>query len=392
MSEYYEALGVSKSATAEEIKKAYRKQAIKYHPDKNPGDKEAEKKFKEISEAYEVLKDDNSRRMYDQYGKEGMQGMGGMGSGGMGGFGSMDDALNAFREAFGGGGGGVFDSIFGGFGGGYQSGPQPQAGANKKTSIKISFEEAAKGVDKEIIITHLATCDGCHGRGAKSDSDITTCSTCSGSGQVYETRGFFSMQAPCPTCSGSGQMVKNPCNDCSGVGQVRKKQRVKLPIPAGIDDGVSLKMSGYGDAGLHGGPVGALYVFIEVEPHPLFDREGDDLLLDLPLTMSECALGTKKEIPSLLGNEVSKLTIPEGTQSGKVFRVRGAGLPNVHSRSKTKGDLLIRVLVETPTHLSSKQKSLFKELAKEEESMQFTAKKSFLEKAKALFSKPTTKA
>ena len=390
MSDYYEVLGVSKNATADEIKKAYRKQAIKYHPDKNPGDKEAEKRFKEISEAYEVLKDDNSRHMYDQYGKEGMQGMGGMGAGGMGGFGSMDDALNAFREAFGGGGGGgVFDSFFGGFGGGHHAGPQPQAGASKKTSIKISFEEAARGVDKEIIITHLATCDGCRGKGAKSDKDITTCSTCSGTGQVYETRGFFSMSAPCPTCSGSGQMVKTPCSDCSGVGQVRKKQRVKLPIPAGIDNGVSLKMSGYGDAGFHGGPAGALYVFIEVEPHPLFDRDGDDLLLDLPLTISECALGAKKEIPSLLGSEVSKLTIPEGTQSGKVFRVRSAGLPSVHGRGK--GDLLIRVIVETPTHLSSKQKTLFKELAKEEESMQFSAKKSFLEKTKALFSKSASK-
>jgi len=389
MSDYYQLLGISRDATADEIKKAYRKQAVKYHPDKNPNDKAAEAKFKEISEAYDVLKDDQSRQIYDQYGKDGLQGMGGGMGAGMGGYGSMDDALNAFREAFGGGGGGVFDSFFGGFGGGHtQTGPQPQVGASKKTSITISFEESASGTDKEIIISHLANCDECSGKGAKSSSDIMTCSQCQGSGQVFETRGFFSMSATCSQCQGSGQMIKTPCSGCKGAGQVRKKQRVKIHIPKGVDDGIRLKMTGYGDAGIHGGPAGDLFVFVEVEPHPLFERDGDDLLLDLPITFSESALGTKKEIPSVLGDDLSKITIPEGTQSGKVLRVRGAGMPNIHGRGK--GDLLVQVVVETPTALSSKQKELLKELQKLEESAHHPKKKSFIEKLKALLPKTPT--
>lgn len=388
MSDYYQILGISRNATADEIKKAYRKQAVKYHPDKNPDDKNAEAKFKEISEAYDVLKNDQSRQMYDQYGKEGLQGMGG---GGMGsGYGSMDDALHAFREAFGGGGGGgIFDSFFGGMGGGHtQAGPQPQVGASKKTSIKISFEESARGSDKEIIVSHLANCDECAGKGAKSASDIITCSHCRGSGQVFETRGFFSMSATCSSCQGSGQTIKTPCSGCGGAGQVRKKQRVKIHIPKGVDDGMRLKMTGYGDAGIHGGPAGDLFVFIEVESHPLFEREGDDLLLDLPITFSESALGTKKEIPSVLGDEISKITIPEGTQSGKVLRVRGAGMPSVHGRGK--GDLLVRVVVETPSALTTKQKELLKELQTLEASAHQPKKKSFTEKLKALLPKTRT--
>ncbi|MBI5273554.1 MAG: molecular chaperone DnaJ [Chlamydiales bacterium] len=384
MTDYYATLGVSKESTQEEIKKAYRKQAIKWHPDKNPDDPEAEKKFKEVSEAYDVLSDENKRRIYDQYGADALRGAAAGGGPRGGGFASMDEALRTFMNAFGSGGGGgesIFDSFFGGgFGG--QAGAYESKGANKKLSLSISFEEAIKGVEKEVFITRLMNCDACRGSGAKSSSDIQACRTCGGAGQVHHTRGFFSLATTCPTCHGAGKIIAKPCSECQGIGKVKKKEKIKIPGPAGVDSGMRLKMSNLGDAGEQGGPPGDLYVFITVKPHEFFLRDGDDVILDLPLSYTDAALGAKKDIPTP-EEGCYRITIPEGTQTGKVFRIRNQGLPNVHQQGR--GDLLVRVHIETPVSLNQKQKDLLKELEKLEEPKNSPRKKSFFEKIKNFF-------
>lgn len=382
--DYYEVLGVAKGCSQEEIKKAYRKMAVKYHPDKNPGDADSEARFKEVSEAYEVLNDPDKRAMYDRYGKEGAYAR----AGGPQGFGSMEDALRTFMGAFGGGGQGggesIFETLFGGMGGGREQSHIRQ-GASKKATIRISFAEAAKGVEKELAVTRLVSCSVCHGRGSATADGVKRCTQCNGAGQVFQTRGFFSMSSTCPQCHGEGKIVTNPCKECRGQGHVREKQHVKVHIPAGVDTGMRLKMNGYGDEGDGGGPPGDLYVFINVDAHPIFQREEDNLLLDLPIGFAEAALGAKKEIPTL--SESCLLTIPEGTQSGKVFRVRGKGFPNVHGRGK--GDLLIRIIVETPTHLTDKQKEMLQTFGETEGVENLPSKKSFMEKIKSFFSDPS---
>ena len=383
MNDFYEILGVSREATAEEVKKAYRKKALKNHPDKNPGDPDAEKRFKEISEAYEVLSDDQKRQVYDRYGKEALQGAG---VGGHPGYSSMEEALSTFMGAFGGmGADSIFDSFFGGLGGeGYQRSGATirRPGASKRVNITLSFEEAAKGADKELAITNLETCGTCHGKRANSSEGIKKCSRCGGAGQVFEQRGFFSMSMTCPQCHGEGQEVTDPCKGCQGQGLVKKKQHVKVHIPPGVDTGMRLKMSGYGDAGLNGGPHGDLYVFITIKPHEVFERQGDDVILNLPVSFSEASLGAKKEVPSLFAH-TCRITIPEGTQSGKVFRVRKEGFPNVHGRGK--GDLLVRVFIETPTKLTNRQRELLQEYSKLEGPHNLPRSKSFLDKFKGLF-------
>ena len=387
MSDYYDTLGVSKGATPEEVKKAYRKMALKFHPDKNQGDDGAASKFKEISEAYEVLSDENKRKMYDQFGKEGVRGSGMGGGAGAAGFSSMEEALRTFMGAFGqgggrqAGGGSIFDSFFGFEGGGNESSFARQ-GASKKIQVAVTFNEAAKGVQKEASITNYANCNKCDGNGAASKSDLKTCSSCNGSGHVQQNRGFFSMTSTCPNCHGSGTMIANPCNSCHGSGKSKNKQSVKIQIPAGIDSGMRMKMSGFGDAGENGGPAGDLYVYIQVKPHDVFNREGDDVILALPISFIDAALGAKKEIPTLVGSTY-RITIPEGTQPGKVLRVKGQGFPNVHGNGK--GDLLVQIQVETPVHLSTEQKTILRGFADTEKPQNSPKSKSFFDKIKSLF-------
>lgn len=388
MKDYYSILGISREATPEEIKKAYRKKALESHPDRNPGDPKAEQQFKLISEAYEALSDENKRRIYDQYGEDGLKGAAGMGGGGGfggGGFGSMEEALRTFMGAFGGGGGGRgAESIFDFFGGGMDGGDGgPRQGASKKATVRIPFEEAAKGVEKEIAIQNFISCEACRGSGARSKTGIKTCATCQGKGQVYQSRGFFSMSSTCPHCNGAGQVITDPCKTCSGAGRTKEKQRIKIRIPPGVDNGMRLKMSGYGDAGEGGGPPGDLYVDIEVEPHEAFKREGDDVYLDLPISFVEAALGCKKEVPTPFGESV-RIQIPEGTQNGKLLRVSGKGFPNVHGRGQ--GDLMIRVAVETPVKLSEKQKELLRSFEELETPSNHPRKKGFFDKIKVFFS------
>lgn len=387
--DYYATLGVERTASGEEIKKAYRKKALQYHPDRNQGNPKAEAQFKLVSEAYEVLSDENRRRVYDQYGEEGLRGPGaggGQGGGfpGGGGFASMEEALRTFMGAFGGGQGGgesVFDSFFGG-GGGEEEGGQ-RKGASKKVTLKVTFEEAARGTEKELAISNYVTCETCRGSGAKSKNGVQTCSSCQGKGQIYQSRGFFSMSSTCPHCGGAGQIITDPCKACHGAGRVKEKQRIKVRIPAGVDNGMRLKMNGYGDAGEAGGAPGDLYVYIEVEPHEAFTREGDDVYLELPITFAEAALGTKKEVPTPLG-EQARIQIPEGTQNGKLFRVSGKGIPNVHGQGH--GDLLIRISVETPVKLSEKQRELLRSFEQLESPQNHPRKRTFLEKLKVFFS------
>jgi molecular chaperone DnaJ len=386
MADYYDILEVSHSATAEEIKKAYRKKALQFHPDKNPGDAQAEKRFKDVSEAYEVLSDDKKRQIYDRHGKEGLQGA--AAGAGMHGFSSMDEALRTFMGAFGMGGGGesIFEFFGGGGGadfGGREGKRGARQGASKRVNITISFEEAAKGVDKELVVTNYVTCSVCNGRGANSTQGIKTCTQCGGRGQVFEQRGFFNMTMTCPTCQGEGKVITDPCKNCNGQGAVKEKQHIKVHIPAGVDSGMRLKMSGYGDAGQAGGPPGDLYVFITVEPNDIFEREGNDILLDLPISFTEAALGCKKEVPSIF-HQTCRITIPEGTQNGKIFRVKGEGFPNVHGHGK--GDLLVRIFVETPTGLSDRQKQLLQEFSELEVPNNLPKRKGFLDKIKEFFS------
>ena len=385
MADFYNVLGVPKDASAADIKKAYRKLAVQYHPDKNPDDNTAQEKFKKISEAYETLSDDKKRQMYDQFGEEGLRGGGMGGGGGHQGFSSMEEALRTFMGAFGGGGasGGpnasMFDNIFGfeqqGGGGNY-----PSQGASKKLSLTIEFDEAAKDLTKEAIINRTIACSKCKGRGAENPSDIKTCKTCNGQGQVQQTRGFFSMASTCPTCHGSGTMITKACGACHGSGKDKKKETIKIQIPAGIDSGMRLKMSGYGDAGENGGPAGDLYVYITVKPHEMFQRQGDDIYLDLPITFTEAALGTKKQIPTI-AKEAFLLTIPEGSQPGKMLRVKGQGFRNVHGNGL--GDLIVRINIETPVNLSSSQKKLFTDLGETIVSSNSPNTKSFFEKLKS---------
>jgi molecular chaperone DnaJ len=382
MADYYEILGVSKEATPEDVKKAYRKKALQYHPDRNPGNPESEKQFKEISEAYEVLSDDQKRKMYDRYGKEGMQGYAGAHPGARGGgYASMDEALHTFMGAF--GGESIFEQMFGFGGEGGAGGGSSQPGASKRVTETISFQEAFSGVEKELTVMNYILCETCHGKRTTSAGGVKRCPRCGGAGQVFEQRGFFSMSMACPQCHGEGQVIQDPCTACRGEGRVKGKRKAHFHIPPGVDTGMRLKLSGYGDVGIGGAPAGDLFVSINVEPHSVFERQGNDISIELPISFAEAALGCKKDIPSLQKN-VIKLAIPEGVQSSKILRVKSEGFPNIHGSGR--GDLLVKVVVETPTDLSASQKTLLKEFLDSETSTNFPKKKSFFERLKALFS------
>ncbi len=381
MTDYYQLLEISKNATQDEIKKAYRKSALKYHPDKNPGDAAAEKKFKQISEAYEVLSDEKKKQIYDQYGADALKG--GAAGGHPGGFSDMEEALRTFMGAFGGGGGGQ-DSIFGNMFGFEDGGESSRQGASKRMNLSLSLEEAVRGVEKEVSLTNYVHCSSCKGSGAATASSIKTCSKCQGRGQIHQSRGFFNMATTCPHCQGKGSTITDPCKTCHGQGRTKEKQKTTIKIPAGIDSGMRLRVAGYGDAGEGGGPSGDLYVYVTVNPHKIFHREGDDLVMEVPISFVEAALGCKKEIPTLLDGNC-KVNIAEGTQTGKILRVRNEGVPNVHGHGK--GDLLIKLLIETPVDLNEKQKSLLKEFGDLEKEHNSPRKKTFFDKVKVLFSK-----
>ncbi|HBI91602.1 MAG TPA: molecular chaperone DnaJ [Terrisporobacter glycolicus] len=355
--DYYDVLGVGKSADATEIKKAYRKLAMKYHPDKNPGDKEAEEKFKEINEAYEVLSDETKRNNYDQFGHEGVNGQGFGGAGGFGGqgFGGFDDI---FGDIFG-------DMFGGGFGGGRPRRRGPERGADIRQRINISFEEAAFGKKVQVKINRSEECDECHGSGAKPGTSKKTCPTCNGSGQVQSVQrtpfGNIASTRTCATCNGEGEVIDSPCSKCHGKGSIRKTKTIEVDIPAGIDEGQMIKLSGQGELGTRGGPRGDLYIEVSVNVHQLFTREGYDVYLEMPITFAQATLGDEIQVPTLDGKV--QYQVPEGTQTGTVFRLKGKGIPKL--RSNVRGDQYVKVTVEIPKKLNDKQKELVRQFAKE---------------------------
>ncbi|WP_340615376.1 molecular chaperone DnaJ [Xenorhabdus entomophaga] len=342
--DYYEVLGVSKTADEKEIKKAYKRLAMKYHPDRNQGDKDAESKFKEIKEAYEILTDSQKRAAYDQYGHAAFE-HGGMG-GGAGGFGGGADFSDIFGD--------VFGDIFGG--GRRQQ--RPSRGSDLRYNMELTLEEAVRGVTKEIRIPTLETCDTCHGSGAKAGTSPETCSTCHGAGQVQMRQGFFAVQQPCPQCHGRGKIIKNPCGKCHGHGRVEKYKTLSVKIPSGVDTGDRIRLSGEGEAGEHGAPSGDLYVQVQVRTHHIFERDGSNLYCEVPINFATAALGGEIEVPTLDGRV--SLKIPAETQTGKLFRMKGKGVKSV--RGGVQGDLLCRVVVETPVKLNEEQKELMRKL------------------------------
>ena len=385
-SDYYSTLGVSQSASADEIKKAYRKLAVKYHPDKNPGNKEAEDTFKGICQAYEVISDTSKRQQYDAVGHDSYTRKGGGGGGyGGGGF----DPFDVFAQAFGGGGGGgggIFDSFFGGGGGGGGRRPSngPAVGADLRHDLEIGFEEAVYGTEKEIKVKRSASCGTCSGSGCAAGSSKSTCRHCGGSGQISVSQGFFSVRQACHYCQGTGQIIEKKCGTCHGEGRVMETGTVKINIPAGVDTGNRLRVTGEGEAGLRGGPSGDLYVVMHVEDHELFQREGDDIVCEVPVDFATAALGGSIEVPTIGGK--MKIKIATGTQTGSTLRLRGKGIPSVRGRGR--GDQYINILIETPKALSKRQQELleeFREISKDDVNCHPIGTK-FFSKVKSMFS------
>lgn len=347
--DFYEILGVQKDADDAALKSAFRKLAMQYHPDKNPGDAEAERKFKELNEAYQVLSDPQKRGAYDRFGHQAFEGGGG--PGGPGGFGP--DFASSMSD--------IFEDIFGDvFGGGRRSGgPRGrERGADLRYNLEISLEEAFKGKNATIKVPTAITCDACNGTGAKPGSKPKTCGTCGGAGRVRATQGFFSIERTCPTCNGRGEVIEDPCRACGGAGRVTRERTLSVNVPAGVEDGTRIRLAGEGEAGARGAPSGDLYIFLSVKPHGFYSRDGADLFCRVPISMVAAALGTEIAVPALDGSE-AKIKIPEGTQSGKQFRLRNKGMPIL--RSKDVGDLYVQTVVETPQNLTKRQRELLME-------------------------------
>lgn len=344
--DYYKTLGVERNASQDEIKKAYRKQALKYHPDRNPGDKEAEDKFKEAAEAYEVLSDAEKRDVYNRFGHEGLRGTGYQG------FSGFDDIFSSFSD--------IFEDVFGFSSRRTRSRTAARQGADLRYDLRISLMDAAAGMETEIEVERYEGCAECGGTGAAPGTEPIVCPTCQGAGQVTQSSGFFSVRSTCPQCRGAGRIIEKPCRNCQGIGKSAVRRKLQLKIPPGVDTGSRLRLRGEGENGEFGGPRGDLYVFIYVQPHEYFERNGDDILFRMPLAMTTAVLGGTVEVPTLNGNE--KIKIPKGTQYGKTFRLKGLGVP--HLRGYGKGDLIVQAMVTIPTNLSRKEEKLFKEFAK----------------------------
>ena len=366
----YETLGVSRSAAVEEIKTSYRKLAMKYHPDRNPGNAEAEESFKEVSQAYDILIDADKRAAFDRYGYAAFQGAGG-GSG-------FHDPFDLFREVFGSGGGGIFEHFFGGGSGGADQ----ARGADLRYDLEIKLEEAARGVEKEIEIGKTGRCSACGGSGGGPGAHLHTCPTCRGRGQVIASRGFFQVAQPCPRCQGAGEMFDHPCKVCRGDGRAETTTRIKLKIPAGIEDGSRLRSGGNGEAGVRGAASGDIYVVIHVREHAVFARDGDDLFCEMPVSFVTAALGGEVNVPTLEGK--AALKVPAGTQNGTVFKLRGKGMP--HLRGSGQGQLLVRAVVEVPTKLTAEQRRKLEEFAESCGDQNAPMTRGFLERAKEFFS------
>ena len=364
--DYYEVLGVGRSAGAEEIKKAYRKVALKCHPDRNPGDKVAEERFKEASEAYQVLGDPERRAQYDRFGHAAFEQSGG--------FGGFDFSASGFED--------IFGDIFGDFfGGARRGGSRTRRGEDLRYDLEIDFDEAVFGAEKSLRVPRLAACRDCKGSGSKNGAPRETCSTCRGSGQLRYQQGLFSIAKTCGQCQGPGSVLRDPCRTCGGAGAVRAQHTLSVRIPPGVDTGSRLKLRGEGESGLNGGPTGDLYVVLHVREHPLFTRDGNDVMCDVPISFTDAALGAEIDVPTPHGK--MKMKIPSGTQSGNVFRLKGKGVPDV--RGYGHGDALVRVVVETPKKLSSRQRELLEEFARLSGEEIHPLSKGFFDKVKEMF-------
>ncbi|ASG19482.1 MULTISPECIES: molecular chaperone DnaJ [Nitrospirillum] len=348
--DYYELLGVAKTASADDLKKAYRKLAMQYHPDRNQGDKAAEQKFKEVSEAYEVLKDEQKRAAYDRFGHAAFENGGGRAGGGAGGF----DFGSGFAD--------IFEEMFGDFMGGRRGGGQgPGRGSDLRYNLEISLEDAFKGTSTNVRVPTSVACDVCNGTGAESGTQPVTCPTCNGAGKVRAQQGFFTIERTCPACAGAGRVIKDPCRNCGGHGRVRKEKTLQVNIPAGVEDGTRIRLTGEGEAGARGAPPGDLYIFLAIAPHALFIRDGANIQCRVPIPMTTAALGGTVEVPTIDGSR-ARVSIPPGTQSGHQFRLKGKGMSVL--RSTQRGDMYVTALVETPVNLTKRQQELMREFEK----------------------------